>query len=613
MSAVASGRNRSARSGVERRGPRRTSASSASVAARVVAPVDEPEQHGERVVEVGAGLRRRRGQLDEHELAEPVEAVALARTRARRPAARRARATPRRRAGTGCGRGTAATAWPAAAPRSAGSGSRPRPGAAAHDLVGDDLDGQRARPRAGPCETPTVCLTDSSSDAAPPDVALGVGRERLGREAGRARGRSRRRACVVVALADELQVDGEVAALGPALALGDEQPSGPASTRANAGAVVGDEQRARAAARPSVTSVVSSSAGSYGSTQGVARPSASRSSTVSTRRGVDDDERRRLVESGAARTNVDRAARASVLEPPSVVAEDRAAARALSTARASSADRPRRASASALERGRGARRANRDARRRVAVLVVARPTPCGAASTRAWNDCFVGVGGEVVLADPVLADDDRVATPSPHALLRGRHDDAAAAAPAAGRASSTRAMRLLLVARVDAPLLQLARAGRARRPRRSHCRARGRPARRRVARRRCGRRLRRRSAMLASARRTPGAMQRLQRVDVARPAPGLTAVGVHDRAASSASRGVACGSTSAKSGRPASGTRPSRYDRRHDLAAAVGQRAEQQHGRVRRRRRARRRPRCGRGCASARSLAQSSTGCSGPR
>ena len=52
-------------------------------ASRVVALVDQPEQHAERVVEVRARCGLRRGQLDQGELAQPVEAVALRRTPAR--------------------------------------------------------------------------------------------------------------------------------------------------------------------------------------------------------------------------------------------------------------------------------------------------------------------------------------------------------------------------------------------------------------------------------------------------------------------------------------------------------------------------------------------------
>ena len=46
-------------------------------ARRVVALVDQAEEHAERVVEVGAGLRALGRQLDQGQLAQPVEAVAL--------------------------------------------------------------------------------------------------------------------------------------------------------------------------------------------------------------------------------------------------------------------------------------------------------------------------------------------------------------------------------------------------------------------------------------------------------------------------------------------------------------------------------------------------------
>ena len=90
------------------------------------------------------------------------------------------------------------------------------------------------------CETPTVCLTDSSRMARPPDVAVRVRGQRVRREAGQ--GAVDLPADLdLVAFADQLQVDGQVAALGPPGLLGDQQPP-PGQDQREARAVVRDEQ-----------------------------------------------------------------------------------------------------------------------------------------------------------------------------------------------------------------------------------------------------------------------------------------------------------------------------------------------------------------------------------
>ena len=72
-------------------------------------------------------------------------------------------------------------------------------------------------------------------------LALGVRGERLRAHAGQG-AVDLAAALGVVALADQLEVDGQVAALGPAGPLGDEQPAS-GEHQGELGPVVGDEQR----------------------------------------------------------------------------------------------------------------------------------------------------------------------------------------------------------------------------------------------------------------------------------------------------------------------------------------------------------------------------------
>ena len=112
--------------------------------------------------------------------------------------------------------------------------------AAADHLVGDDLDGE-ADALAQVLGDPDGVLDGVLEDAAPPDAALGVRGERLRAYAGEG-AVDLAAALGVVALADKLEVDGQVAALGPACPLGDEQPPS-GEHQGELGTVVGDEQR----------------------------------------------------------------------------------------------------------------------------------------------------------------------------------------------------------------------------------------------------------------------------------------------------------------------------------------------------------------------------------
>ena len=127
--------------------------------------------------------------------------------------------TPRRTAGTGCGRGTAATAGPAPAPRRPAAARGPaRARRVTTSLAMISIESRtpsRRSPRRRPCAGPTPRAV------VPPDLAVGVGRERSASRQVSARSTSPP-ALVVVALADQLQVDRQVAALGPAFPLGDQ-------------------------------------------------------------------------------------------------------------------------------------------------------------------------------------------------------------------------------------------------------------------------------------------------------------------------------------------------------------------------------------------------------
>ena len=90
-------------------------------------------------------------------------------------------------------------------------------------LVGDELHRQ-AQALAEVGADPDGVLDGVVERRRPPDVAVGVRGEGLGAQAGQ--GAVEFAAALgVVAFADELQVDGEVAALGPAFLLGDECPA----------------------------------------------------------------------------------------------------------------------------------------------------------------------------------------------------------------------------------------------------------------------------------------------------------------------------------------------------------------------------------------------------
>ena len=112
--------------------------------------------------------------------------------------------------------------------------------AAVHHVVGDDLDGEP--------DALSQVLRDAYGvldrlvqDGVPPDVALGVGCERLGRQAGQG-GVDLAALLVVVALADELEIYSEVAALGPTLTFSDQRdPSG--ENEGEGRCIFGNEER----------------------------------------------------------------------------------------------------------------------------------------------------------------------------------------------------------------------------------------------------------------------------------------------------------------------------------------------------------------------------------
>ena len=159
---------------------------------RLVSLVDEREQQGQRVVQVRAVHGARAGQLDQRQLAEPVQAVALL-------------VLPRadgQHLQLGRGLGVEQEQDPVqVAQRLPGQRLRlvlrqrvEALGAAAADhLVGDDLDGQPDA-LAQVLGDPDGVLDGVLQHAVPPDAALGVRRERLGARRRSGRGRSRRRA-----------------------------------------------------------------------------------------------------------------------------------------------------------------------------------------------------------------------------------------------------------------------------------------------------------------------------------------------------------------------------------------------------------------------------------
>ena len=193
MSAVASGANRSARSalnsspgaGSSAPSPRRVRGVAAGRRAGTASPATR--RGGCRTARV------RRDQFDQGQLAQPVEAVALVVLRCARRAAPAARGTPRRRAGTGSGTGSAAPAWPAAGPRS--DRQRSRPCAARRrttSLAMISIDSRTPSRRS--LRHPDGVLDRVLEDAGPPDVAVGVGRQRLAAENRSGAVESRRRA-----------------------------------------------------------------------------------------------------------------------------------------------------------------------------------------------------------------------------------------------------------------------------------------------------------------------------------------------------------------------------------------------------------------------------------
>ena len=206
---------------------------------RLVPLVDKREQPGERVVQVRARHRARAGQLDKRQLAEPVEAVSLV-------VFLRADGQHLKLGG---GLGVEEEQDPVqVAQRLPGEGLRlvlrqrvkPLGAAAADNLVGDDLDGQ-PHALAQVLRDPDGVLDRVLQDAVPPDAALGIRRERFRADAGQG-AVDLAAALGLVALADQLQVHCQVAALQPAGSLRDEQPPA-GQDQGELGSVVRDEQR----------------------------------------------------------------------------------------------------------------------------------------------------------------------------------------------------------------------------------------------------------------------------------------------------------------------------------------------------------------------------------
>ncbi|MPM78010.1 hypothetical protein SDC9_125020 [bioreactor metagenome] len=205
---------------------------------RVVALVDQSEQHTERVVEVGAGAGVWGAELDQGQVAQPVQAVAgLVLRRA-----------DRQHAELGGGLGVQQEQDAVDEPqRLAGQRLGPvgrqrrqalRP-AALHHVVGDQLHRQPDA-LAQVLADPDGVLDRVLEHPGPPDHTIGIGGQRVGAEAGQ---------CLVdlpaalgvVAVGDGLQVDGQVAALGPAAAFGDDQPA-PGHHQRELRPVLADEQ-----------------------------------------------------------------------------------------------------------------------------------------------------------------------------------------------------------------------------------------------------------------------------------------------------------------------------------------------------------------------------------
>ena len=189
---------------------------------RPVTAIDKGEQHGQRVVQVGAGLGGRTGQFDQGELTQPVEAVAgVVLGRADRQHAQLRRCLgieqeqdpveePQRLSGQRLG-------------LLGGQRLQALGRATGHDLVGDDLDAA-THPLAQVLADPDGVLDGRLQHRLPPDLAVGVRGERLGVQ-DRQRAVDLAVAPGVVAVTDRLQVDGEIASLGPAALLRDERPS----------------------------------------------------------------------------------------------------------------------------------------------------------------------------------------------------------------------------------------------------------------------------------------------------------------------------------------------------------------------------------------------------
>ena len=236
MNRVARGRNRSARNALNCR-PSSDSAASPPARAGECPMSTSRNSTPQRPVQVRAGAGLRARQLDLHQVAQPVQAVAgVVGLR-----------TGRQDTQLGGGLGVEQEQDPVEEPQrllgqlvrlGRRKGLEAAVPASAHHLVGDDLDGQ-PHPFAQVLRDPDGVPDRLLQHTVPPQRAVGVGSNRLRGQAGQ-RAVDLAAAPVVVALAHQLQVDGQVAALGPPALLGEDRQA-PSQQQHQLGGVVGDE------------------------------------------------------------------------------------------------------------------------------------------------------------------------------------------------------------------------------------------------------------------------------------------------------------------------------------------------------------------------------------